>query len=99
MNTSEIASEACRIGGMKALQFFEGREQLSIDLKGPQDYVTEADRLVEKTIISHLKAFFPDDGFLGEESGETHNVRKWVIDPIDGTTNFVRGLPRLVPVV
>ena len=61
--------------------------------KGPQDYVSEADRLVEKMIISHLKAFFPDDGFLGEESGEVHNVRQWVIDPIDGTTNFIRGLP------
>ena len=93
MNTSEIASEACRIGGKKALQFFKNREQLTVDLKGPQDYVSEADRLVEKMIISHLKAFFPDDGFLGEESGEVHNVRQWVIDPIDGTTNFIRGLP------
>ena len=40
--------EACRIGGKKALQFFENREQLTVDLKGPQDYVSEADRLVEK---------------------------------------------------
>ena len=93
MNTSEIASKACRIGGIQALQFFENREQLTVDLKGPQDYVSEADRLVEKTIISHLKEFFPDDGFLGEESGEVHNARQWVIDPIDGTTNFIRGLP------
>ena len=93
MNTSEIASEACRIGGKKALQFFENREQLTVDLKGPQDYVSEADRLVEKMIISHLKAFFFFFGFLGEESGEVHNVRQWVIDPIDGTTNFIRGLP------
>ena len=52
MNTSEIASKACRIGGMQALQFFENREQLTVDLKGPQDYVSEADRLVEKTIIT-----------------------------------------------
>ena len=49
----------------KALQFFGNREQLAVELKGPQDYVS-----VEKLIISHLKAFFPDDGFLGEESGE-----------------------------
>ncbi|MBU25025.1 MAG: inositol monophosphatase [Gammaproteobacteria bacterium] len=93
MNTSEIANEACRIGGKKALEFFQNRELLTIDLKGPQDYVSEADRLVEETIISHLKAVFPNDGFLGEESSEIHNFRQWVIDPIDGTTNFIRGLP------
>jgi len=93
MNTSDIARDACRIGGLKALEFFHQRDQLTIDLKGPQDYVSEADRTVETLMIDYLKRYFPNDGFLGEESVEVRNKRQWVIDPIDGTTNFIRGLP------
>ena len=68
MNTSDIARDACRIGGLKALEFFHQRDQLTIDLKGPQDYVSEADRTVETVMIDYLKRHFPNDGFLGEES-------------------------------
>jgi myo-inositol-1(or 4)-monophosphatase len=93
MNTSDIARQACRLGGLKALEFFNRRDQLIVDLKGPQDYVSEADRTVETVMIDYLKQHFPDDGFLGEESVEIKSDRQWVIDPIDGTTNFLRGLP------
>lgn len=93
MNTSDIAKEAVRIGGQKALEFFKARDQLTIDLKGPQDYVSEADRTVEASMIDFLQRQFPNDGFLGEESSEIKQARQWVIDPIDGTTNFIRGLP------
>ena len=93
MNTSDIAKEAVHIGGLKALEFFNARDELTINLKGPQNYVSDADRTVEATIIEFLRAHFPDDGFLGEESGEVKQARQWVIDPIDGTTNFIRGLP------
>ena len=93
MNTSDIAKEAVCIGGQKALEFFKARDQLTIDLKGPQDYVSEADRKVEASMIDFLQRQFPNDGFLGEESSEIKQARQWVIDPIDGTTNFIRGLP------
>ena len=93
MNTSDVAKEAVHIGGLKALEFFNARDKLTIDLKGPQNYVSDADRTVEATIIEFLRAHFPDDGFLGEESEEVKQARQWVIDPIDGTTNFIRGLP------
>jgi len=76
MNTSDIARDACRIGGLKALEFFHQRDQLTIDLKGPQDYVSEADRTVETVMIDYLKQHFPNDGFLGEESVEVKKNRR-----------------------
>lgn len=93
MKTSDIAKQAVRLGGQKALEFFTNRDQLTIDVKGPQDYVSEADRTVEAIMIDFLQRHFPDDGFLGEESSEIKQTKQWVIDPIDGTTNFIRGLP------
>jgi myo-inositol-1(or 4)-monophosphatase len=93
MSTSDIAKQAVRIGGQKALEFFKARDQLTIDLKGPQDYISEADRTVEAIMIDFLQGHFPNDGFLGEESTEIKQTRQWVIDPIDGTTNFIRGSP------
>ena len=93
MSTSDIAKKACRLGGLQALEFFQHRKQLTVDSKGPQDYVSEADRTVEQTIVEALQREFPDDGFLGEETGEIRCARQWVIDPIDGTSNFIRGNP------
>ncbi len=93
MNTSEVAIRAIRAGGELALSYFNNREQLTIDCKGPQDYVSEADRAVEAKIVEILADAFPNDGFLGEEGAVSRAPREWVIDPIDGTTNFVRGLP------
>ncbi len=61
-------------------------------LKGPQDWLTEADGAVERFLSQELAAAFPDDGFQGEEGGisRTGPVR-WVVDPIDGTSNYARG--------
>jgi myo-inositol-1(or 4)-monophosphatase len=77
-----------------ALDFFR-RPGLSVDRKGHQDLVTEADKAVERQIREALAISFPQDGIVGEEdvpvtgsSGFT-----WVIDPIDGTANFVAGIP------
>lgn len=65
------------------------------ELKGHQDYVTEADRAVEKFITTHLAALFPEDAFLGEEHGSiSTGLFRWVIDPIDGTSNYARGRNR-----
>ena len=67
---------------------------IEIKLKGKQDYITEADGQVERTIVSRLKARFPQDAFLGEEGGaEGKSDALWVIDPIDGTANFAHGIP------
>lgn len=65
-------------------------------LKGKQDYVTEADKTVERIVTTRLRALFPYDSVLGEENGAHSNKGhyQWVIDPIDGTSNFARGRNR-----
>ena len=84
-----IAHEA----GHLARRYFQGREQLAVELKGHQDVVSLADRTVEELIRDRIGAAFPEDGLLGEEGGGDEAERLWVIDPIDGTANFLRGLP------
>lgn len=67
-----------------------------ISLKGPLDLVTEADRAAELLIASRLRSAFPDHDLLGEEGSRSENTGaryRWVIDPLDGTTNFAHGLP------
>lgn len=77
--------------GAMARDHFETRDRV-FKLKGPQDPVTEADLSVENFIRARIAAEFPDDGFLGEETGETRAENLWVVDPIDGTDNFARGI-------
>jgi myo-inositol-1(or 4)-monophosphatase len=86
-----IATEA----GAVALDYFRRFGGLNIEVKGHQDFVSEADRNVETFVRRELTRNFPDDAIVGEEdlpkpgnSGFT-----WVIDPIDGTTNFIHGIP------
>ena len=66
---------------------------LTAEVKSPGDYVTEVDRSAEQAAIRVLRAGAPDIAILAEESGGTRHDRMWVIDPVDGTTNFVRGFP------
>ncbi|HLT99608.1 MAG TPA: inositol monophosphatase family protein [Burkholderiaceae bacterium] len=77
-------------------------ERLQVARKGPKDYVTEVDRAAEEAIIEVLSTAYPSHTFLGEETGEVAAADgsqedapefQWVIDPIDGTTNFIHGLP------
>ncbi len=72
---------------------FRSLATLPVEIKGHLDLVTRADREVEDFLITHLRSAFPADGIYGEESGELSGTsgRIWVIDPIDGTFNFVRG--------
>ena len=89
------AQVLAREAGVLALQHFRNRELLQIEQKGAQDWVSEADRGVEVFIREKLQSLFPEDGFLGEESGsENLNAEGiWVVDPIDGTSCFLHGLP------
>ena len=87
-----IAAEA----GVLALEYFRNRDGLAIDVKGHQDFVSEADRAVEMAIRAALAEAFPKDGIVGEEDAATPGTSAftWVIDPIDGTTNFINGIPQ-----
>ena len=88
-----VAEAVARDAGRLALGYLEDLRALDVVQKGPQDVVTAADGAVERAIIAALHSAFPDDAFLGEESGGAASDRCWVIDPIDGTANFARGLP------
>lgn len=74
-------------------------ERLSITRKGPRDFVTEVDRAAESAIIEVLQAAYPDHAILAEESGVHHHTDpenaeyQWIIDPLDGTSNFIHGFP------
>lgn len=69
-------------------------QDLDIQLKPDRTQVTDGDKRVEQMIRSHLASARPDDSVLGEEFGTTgESTRQWIVDPIDGTANFVRGVP------
>jgi len=87
------ATAVIRDAGALAATYFAGRTALTRETKGPQDFVSIADREVEALIRAGLAEAFPSDGFVGEESGGAASERCWVVDPIDGTNNFLRGLP------
>ncbi|MGH8849491.1 MAG: inositol monophosphatase family protein [Casimicrobiaceae bacterium] len=81
--------------GELARDLFAKRASLIVENKGAQNFVTRADRAIEDLIAGKLAAAFPGDAFLGEESAAPlHGApdRIWVVDPIDGTHNFLRGL-------
>ncbi len=86
-----IAQEA----GALALRYFRRPENLRVDRKGHQDFVSQADREVERLVRAQLADGFPDDGIVGEEEAPSPGQSgfTWVIDPIDGTTNFINGIP------
>jgi histidinol-phosphatase len=92
-NRYEVAIDAAHRAGQHALRYFD--TSLSIESKADASPVTIADREAEDLLRKMLSAAFPQDGFLGEEYGETPGTSgyRWVLDPIDGTRSFVRGIP------
>ncbi|MEX0938070.1 MAG: inositol monophosphatase family protein [Pirellulales bacterium] len=89
-----VCEEAARAGG-KAIQQFRG--PLGVREKGPSDLVTEADLASQRAIRRIVETAFPTHGFVGEEEGATQRPDAeycWVADPLDGTANFVHGLPQ-----
>jgi myo-inositol-1(or 4)-monophosphatase len=91
---AEAAIRIARQVGRDAARFRQEATAgtLHVENKGPQDFVTVADRQTEEAIRDGLLIRFPDDTFMGEESGgQSGMAGTWVVDPIDGTTNYIRG--------
>ncbi|MBZ4203065.1 MAG: inositol monophosphatase [Methylovulum sp.] len=90
-----IAVRAARSAGDLILRSSDNIGQLRIDQKGKNDYASEVDRMAEREVINIIRAAYPDHAILAEESGNhAGNEFVWVIDPLDGTTNFLHGFPQ-----
>ena len=90
-----VAIIAANIGAAELEFAVKKVHTLDVKKKGPADYTTAIDKRVEKIVLEEIKRFYPDDNFLGEETGEqlgSSNIT-WVLDPIDGTSNFMHGYP------
>ena len=90
-----MARAAARAGRLLVRDFGEV-EQLQVSMKGPADFVSAADRKAERALRDDLRKARPDFGLLMEESGEIEGgdrTRRWIVDPLDGTTNFLHGIP------
>jgi len=97
----EVAREAARLPGELLRHRFRDTSRLQIETKGLRDFVTEVDRDAENLVVGYLRDRFPDHRILAEESysktgdemkGGGSNYR-WIVDPLDGTTNFIHGVP------
>jgi myo-inositol-1(or 4)-monophosphatase len=93
-----IAVRAARAAGNTILRSLDRLDTIRITEKKPNDYVTEVDQAVERDIISIIHKAYPDHSILGEETGQSTGKGKnsdyvWIIDPIDGTRNFIHGFP------
>ncbi len=91
-----VMIKACEKASKVLIRDFGEIENLQVSKKGPRDFVTNSDLRVEKIIIQELKKARPNYSFLSEEGGMEENKDKknlWIIDPIDGTVNFLHGIP------
>jgi len=91
-----VMERAARKAGQRLRRDFGEVEHLQVSRKGPSDFVSKADRASERTLYDELRVARPGWGFLMEEAGEIEGEPgkpRWVIDPLDGTSNFLHGLP------
>ena len=92
-----IAIKAARAAGAIINRASMDLDILKVNTKAPNDFVSEVDLMAEQVIIETLLGAYPDHAILAEESGRTHGAKNseyvWIIDPLDGTTNFIHGLP------
>ena len=96
MNDIEIAQQAARRGAKILLHYWETLGKDDADLKARNDWVSTADRESEEAIVAAIREHCPNDAFLGEESGmsaATSSGRTWIIDPLDGTSNYLQHFP------
>ena len=89
-----VAVRAARAAGAVILRYLNRVDSLKVEEKSRMDFATEVDRLAEAEITRELKRAYPDHGILAEESGRSGKADKvWVIDPLDGTHNYLHGFP------
>ncbi|MFQ6552611.1 inositol monophosphatase family protein [Aestuariibius insulae] len=91
-----VMIKTARAAGRQLVKDFAEVEQLQVSRKGPGDFVSRADTAAEQLIREALMEARPTYGFLGEEGEEHHGedpTRRWIVDPLDGTTNFLHGMP------
>ncbi|MBC9130105.1 inositol-1-monophosphatase [Frischella sp. Ac48] len=91
-----IAIRAARKAGNVIIKSYENPSSVKVDAKGENDFVTNVDRAAESLIIETIKKAYPDHTIISEESGLIKGQDtdiQWIIDPIDGTTNFIKGIP------
>ena len=91
-----VMVRAAEKAGRALVRDFGEVEQLQVSRKGPSDFVSNADMKAEKTLREELQKVRPDFGFLMEESGASKgkdDTARWIVDPLDGTSNFLHGLP------
>lgn len=96
-----FAEALAREAGALARGYFADRSGIKVEQKGAQDWVSDADRNVETLVRKRIAETWPEDGIYGEEHAPTPGTSgfDWVIDPIDGTTNFVNGIPTWTVVI
>lgn len=90
---ADLCRDVIRSAGELVLNGFHGEATRNYSMKGPQDFLTVTDAASEAHIRDALSAHFPNDSFFGEEGGGDIAERVWVVDPVDGTANFARGIP------
>ena len=90
-----VMVKACRKASKILIRDFGEVEKLQVSIKGPGDFVTASDKKVEKILIEELQKARPNYSILSEEIGQIDNDEsfRWIIDPIDGTANFLHGIP------
>ena len=91
-----VMIQAARKAARRLVRDFNEVENLQVSVKGVGDFVSAADRKAEETIFNMLMDARPNYGFLGEEGSQVDGkdpTRRWIVDPLDGTTNFLHGLP------
>lgn len=100
IGTLNIATQAARKAGQVLYRFSKKLDRIKIADKGINEFVSEADQQAELAIIEIIRQHYPEHAILGEESGETAHTgttegarHRWIIDPLDGTTNFLHGVP------
>lgn len=90
-----IAIRAARAAGTIISRSIDRVDELRVESKSPNDYVSQIDRQAEEAIIETLKESYPEHSFWGEEYGKQgESEYQWIIDPLDGTTNFLHGFPQ-----
>jgi len=92
-----VMVKAARLAGRRLKRDFGELEKLQVSLKGPANFVTAADRKAEEILREELAKARPGYGFIGEESGRhdgSDTTHRWIVDPLDGTTNFLHGIPQ-----